>query len=438
MDNAILLHADGKWSLFEKRQAIPSRDYPKIESPVYVLTDFDGAISGVSTVNNKSSYAGSLIGRRLRDDGLIDGEVKILIHHGVQTDGGYQVLYTAVPMNLWQNMQSWVHAQKEHCLLIPQTTLMYDLLSRENEGVVFHSGRRFSLLLRQKKTMDYFSVLALSDSEDDLHIAARTLAERVKKHQEEGTGRLLKWGWYSLGAASSGEEAALAKIFQEATDTKVSVVAAEMYTKKGGGQIYASLSALRARFSEKLAANPISGKASYFAEKNLMRIACCIGVIAAGLFVWGLMSLLQARAISVQVGQNASEAQKIAQNLQGKATAIRQGKQFYATRDFVGLVAKAEHSIDPYGFLRNLRFAAGENVKILRVQIQPDNNNIVIEGWIEQVGGSDKPLADFVEQLRGLGFAPKAIDSISGANMRRNGSFAYRLQPVSEDEGTGI
>ncbi len=150
------------------------------------------------------------------------------------------------------------------------------------------------------------------------------------------------------------------------------------------------------------------------------------------------MSLLQARAISVQVGQNASEAQKIAQNLQGKATAIRQGKQFYATRDFVGLVAKAEHSIDPYGFLRNLRFAAGENVKILRVQIQPDNNNIVIEGWIEQVGGSDKPLADFVEQLRGLGFAPKAIDSISGANMRRNGSFAYRLQPVSEDEGTGI
>jgi hypothetical protein len=428
---------DGKRSLFENKQVVPLPDYPKIESPTYVLSNFDGAISGVSMVNNKSSYAESLISRRLRDDGLVDGEVKVLVHHRVQTNGGYQVLYTAVPITLWQNMQSWVWTQKEHCLLIPQTALMYSLLSRDNEGVVFRSGRRFSLLVRKQKAMDCFSVLALSDSADDLHIAARTLAERAKKRLPEGTGPLLKWTWYSLGAASPSEEEALARIFKEIVEASVVIAAAEAYAKKGGGQIYASLSALLPHFSEKLAVNPLAGKISYFAEKNLTLAAYGIGAIAAGLFVWGLSSLLQAQITSSRTEQNVSEMQKITQELQGKAAPDRQSRQFYATRDFVGLVIKAQGSIDPYSFLRSLRFAAGDNVKILRVQIQPENNNIVIEGWVEQTGGNDRPLAGFVEQLRRLGFSPKAIDSISGANARRNGSFAYRLQPIS-DERAGI
>ena len=433
MDNGTLLHTDGKWSLLENNRILPLLDYPKVESPVYVLSDFDGAISGVSTVNNKSSYAESLISRRLRDDGLIDGDVKILVHHGAQTDGGYQVLYTAVPMELWQNMQSWAGGQKEHCLLIPKTALMYDLLSQDNEGVVFHSGRRLSLLVRQQKAMDYFSVLALSDSEEDLHIAARTLAERVKKSQQEGTGRLLKWSWYSLDAASAGEDETLARIFKDTAEVNMSVAVTEPYIKKNGGQSYASLKTLRSHFSEKLAVNPLADRINYFAEKNLMKVACCVGVVAVGLIVWGMVSLVQARIITGKAEQNAMETQKITQGLQGKTVVAHQDKQFLATRDFVGLVAKAQNSIDPYSFLRHLRLAAGDTVKIVRVQMQPESSSIVIEGWIEQADGSDKPLADFVEQLRKLGFAPKAIDPISSANIRHNGSFAYRLQPVSEE-----
>ncbi|MDR0771399.1 MAG: hypothetical protein LBE75_09465 [Burkholderiales bacterium] len=437
MDNAILLHADGKRSLFENKRVFPLLDYPKIESPVYVLSDFEGAVSGVSVLNSKSSYAESLIARRLRDDGLIDGEVKVLVHRGAQTDGGYQVLYTAVPKGLWQNMQSWVSSQKEHCLLIPKTALMYDLLSGGNGGVIFRSGRRFSLLMRQQKVMDCFSVLALSDSEEDLRIAARTLAERARKRQPEGSEPPLKWNWYSLGAASAGEEDSLARVFKEIAGAQVVVADTEAYAKKGGGHVYTSLPTLALHFSEKLAVNSLGDKISYFAENHLMRIACGIGAIAAGLFVLGLWSLLQARIITTQAGQNVLETQKIAQSLQEETTPTRQDKQFYATRDFVGLAAKAQGGVDPYSFLRSLRSAAGDNVQILRVQIQPENNSLIVEGWVEQSGGSDKPLADFVEQLRGLGFSPKAIDAISSASTRRSGAFAYRLQPMSDEERAG-
>ncbi|GEM_PF-5793483 len=399
MNNAVLLHMDGKWSLFENKRATPLLDYPRIESPVYVLSDFDGAISGVSVVNNKSSYAESLISRRLRDDGLIDGEVKVLVHYGTQTDGGYQVLYTAVPMTVWQSMQSWTQAQKEHCLLIPQTALMFDLLSSENEGVVFRSGRRFSLLVRRQKTMDYLSVLALSDHEDDLLAAARTLGERVQKRQPEGIGRLVKWKWYLLDSALSAEsETALTNAFRESVGpADVQVAATESFAKKGGGQTRTALTELMSHFSERLAVNPLSSKANYFAEKNLVRVACCTGIIAAGLFIWGLVSLLQAKTIAVQTAQNVSATQKITQNLHGKALTAQQNKRFYTTRDFVDLMAKAQESADPYRFLRNLRFAAGESVKILRVHMQPESNSVVIEGWVEQTGGSDRPLAEFVE-----------------------------------------
>jgi hypothetical protein len=248
---------------------------------------------------------------------------------------------------------------------------------------------------------------------------------------------LLKWRWYTLGAVSHADEEVLARIFKETADADVSIAATEAYTKKSGEQIFASLEILRPHLSEKLAANPFAGKISYFAEKKLTLISCFIGVIALGLFGWGAVSLLQAKAMSEQERLNALEAQKIAQSLQGKTTAIRQDKQINATRDFVGLVTKAQESVDPHSFLQNLRVAAGGNVKIMRVQIQPENASIVIEGWVEQTGGSDRPLADFVEQLRGLGFSPKAIDSISVANARRNGSFAYRLLPASDDERTG-
>ncbi|MDR1530154.1 MAG: hypothetical protein LBS40_07165 [Burkholderiales bacterium] len=434
-----ILHVDGKWSLFEGRYISPLLDYPRIDSPVFVLSDFDGAISGVSMINSKTSYAESLIGRRLRDDGLIDEEVKILVHHGRQTDSGYQVLYTAVPMNLWQNMQSWAQAQREHCLLIPKTALMYDLLSQENEGVIFRSGRRFSFLLRRRKSMDYFSVLALSDSEDDLRIAARTLAERSGRHQSEGIGQLLRWSWYSLGNADSAEEdIALAKIFKEIAGINVSVAAMERYIKRGGESAYASLAVLQSHFSERLAVNPLTEKVGYFAEKNLTRIGLCTGVVASGLFLWGVVSLLQANIVSARSAQNVSGAQKITQSLQGKAVVAQQNKRFYATRDFIDLATKAQADIDPYGFLRNLRIAAENDVKILRVQIRPEDNNIIVEGWVEQSGGNDKPLATFVEQLKKLGFAPQAVDPLFGSGTKRSGSFAYRLQPISDDERAGI
>ena len=107
MNAAILLHLDGNWALIEGDHIRSVPEYPRLTAPTRVLTDFGGAVSGVSTIHENRRYAEALIGRRLRDDGAIENEeARVLIHHGVSVPGGWQALYTAMPMTLWRRTQS--------------------------------------------------------------------------------------------------------------------------------------------------------------------------------------------------------------------------------------------------------------------------------------------------------------------------------------------
>ncbi len=437
MEANVVLHLDGQWTLLEAgKRTQPVTDYPRLEAPAYVLTDFNGALSGVSVINGRADYAAPLIERHLRDDGLVDEETKVLIHHGARTLDGYQVLYTAVPTNVWQRLQSWAQAQPEHCLVIPQTALMYRLLGNERPGVVFRSGRRFACLVRQKNALTYASVLAFGDSEEYLRISIKALSDRIGEQLAEKKTIVgsLKTQWFSAGRPASADESSLAAYLKECSGLDVFLDETESPVAKGRSHTAAPATSWQSSLSPVAAINPIAAKIGFFAEKHLLRFSALIGIAALVMAAWGIAVWIQSIWMEERLVQDKVTAEEIRATIQRDGAIPPLPKDFYPTRDLINLLFQAQSGISAYDFLRELSTAAGRDVKLLRVQMNPSNHSLIVEGWVDQRGGNDRPLADFIARLRQQGFSPSAIDTPAGTHTRRNGYFAYQLIPAFAKE----
>ncbi|MDR3157776.1 MAG: hypothetical protein LBU11_01935 [Zoogloeaceae bacterium] len=433
MNADILLNIDGNWMLVEEGciRAVP--EYPRLAAPTLVLTDFGGAVSGVSTIHEKKHYAEALIGRRLRDDGVIENEeTKVLIHCGAPVSDGWQALYTAMPMTAWRRMQSWIASQDEHCLVIAQAALMRRLIRRDGEGVVFHGGKRISVLAQERRKLCYFSARVRGDEKDDSRACAMTLAGRIRQEQTlEVPGQRLAFRWYAFG------EAGLAEIFAAHSESRVEEVKREGYLQDDGTYRYFPLEVLAPCLSERIAVNTLLAKASYFAERNIGVFSLSAGILALACLVAGLAFFFQAVSIRREVAALGEDTRKIVESTgEAGGMAGMLPPDFFATRDFIDLLSAARTETNPGDLLQNLRLAAGDDIKLLRVYMQADDRRIVIEGWGDATAGGDQQLANFLARLRQLGFEPEAIDVTLAPRAAPPGSaFAYRLNPDSRSAG---
>lgn len=209
MSNLSLLHQDGHWLVFDGDRVTHLDARPKVDRATVVITDFDGSISQVTALEGSPSHAIALIEKRLRADGLIDNESKILIHQTKTVGNGYQSLFTAVPLDRWQQMFAWAEGQVDHCLLVPSVALLWQML-KPGRGIVLHSGRQFVFLASLRNRIVHASALAFSESESDLEMTVAALAERAGKELAGADDALeaLNVEWY--GTLTAAPEAAQA------------------------------------------------------------------------------------------------------------------------------------------------------------------------------------------------------------------------------------
>ena len=192
----LLLHQDGKWLAFEGESVKLLDARPRVDRSSVVITDFDGGVSDVASLEGSPTHATALIERRLRADGLLDGDSKVLIHHLRTVGNGYQALFTAVPLDRWQPLYAWADDQEDHCLLVPTTALLWRLL-KPGRGVVLHSGRKVVFLAALRGGVLHASALAFSDARDDLMMTVAALGERAGRllSADEGALEPLEVQW---------------------------------------------------------------------------------------------------------------------------------------------------------------------------------------------------------------------------------------------------
>jgi hypothetical protein len=417
MNPAVILNLDGKWEERHENgvlQTLP--DNPALDEPALVLTDFGKSISGVFVSSDNSRYLDAIITRRLRDDGLIDGEAKVLIHAVERGGGSHQIFYTAVPMQNWQRLQFWSENQSEHCLLIAHAGLMWSLLSGDNEAVVFHCNREISLLARQQGILSYYSIMTLSASEEDF---LKTVGALMRRVPASSGGKKLKLQWHTLGEPLSPE---LIETLQAQLSANGLVDASyESLKSKKGGVAEALKPLSRPLQVVKLAANPEPVKIAWLAENRLPGFSGWMALCAVVLTAWSCYLLYQADSLDQEAARARAALQQSAQ--QAPLEAVR-GQDFAATRDLIDAIGNAQAEIDPYAFLTHLRAVATANdVHILRVRMEAQA--VTVEGRVDQQGGRDDALSGFLVALRRLGFTLEAV--APSAPTAGNGFFAYRF-----------
>lgn len=223
MSAQLLLHQDGRWLSFDEDRVAAHDSRPRVDRSTIVVTDFDGAVSDITSLEGSPSHAVALIERRLRADGLIDGDSKVLIHQLRTVGNGYQALYTAVPLDRWQQMFAWADNQADHCLLVPTVALLWKRL-RPGHGVVLHSGRKVVFLATLRNRVEYASALAFSESREDLAMTVAALGERagMQLSADDGALEALDIEWIAaltpLPAPSGTGRVATARVDTRRTD----------------------------------------------------------------------------------------------------------------------------------------------------------------------------------------------------------------------------
>ena len=194
------------WLVFDGAHVSRSDTRPRLPRAAMAVADFEGAVSSVIALEGSPAHAVALIERRLRSDGMVDGDAKVLIHKTRTVGAGYQTLFTAVPLDTWQQTFAWAEAQPDHCLLLPVTSLLFSAL-KPGHAVVLQSGRQISVLALLKHGMLYRSSLAYSDDPDDLAMTAGALGEQIADDLARGEDNLdpLEVKWCPLLVPRPGE-----------------------------------------------------------------------------------------------------------------------------------------------------------------------------------------------------------------------------------------
>ena len=443
------------WLTFDGGHVSRSDSRPRLPRAAMAVADFEGAVSNVIALEGSAAHAVALIERRLRADGLVDGEAKVLIHKTRTVGAGYQTLYTAVPLDVWQATYAWAEAQPDHCLLVPATSLLLNAL-KPGQAVVLQSGRQLSVLAMLKHDMVYRSSLAYSDDADDLAMTAGALAEQVAEDLARGEDNLepLDVKWCPLLVRHPGEgqpwlDDTLREIFSARSGLAVSTVPVQRVLDAEGQEYRTGAAWMERSASAGISVNPGSSRAAYLAELALPYASAASLVFALVLGALGARWALSAHEANQRADGIDAQISQIDAHVQSMAEDAVVPDRFGQVLQFIDRARALQQGIDPVAGMAVVQASASGQVRILRVRVEepvppgapvpaggvPDLREPTLRVDAVVDAGRGVPgmqIPTFVERLRRAGFDPVPLDpQNAAANRSAGGFFSYLLKRAS-------
>lgn len=418
-----VFHLDNRWLMLDGGALRELGAFPEPAAPAVVISDFGAAHSGALALEGQPAAAEALIEKRLRTEGIVDGENKVLLCHRLALGRGFKALYTAVPMNEWQRLLAWSERQPDHCLVLPLLAVMRRLGS-EKQAVAIRHGLLFRYVHCGRDSIIHAETRAYSESAEDLQAAAAALGRHVSDAMHT-SGEIPETLWLSTLCRDESAEAALVASFA---------------LSAGAGAHLAALHALSSDNGKLLSALPtmaaaarVSDSTSLFvprllahAEQLLPWASAAALVAGAILLASGIGTHLQARSASAQAESLlAQEAALVLRAEQVERQLLTLGPQPQGDLQFLERLSRTRQQEDVVALLRDLSAAAGSGVRILRVRFDDPSSGIVLEGATDNGMRGGDQLARFVSRLRQGGFEVQALDPASGS--QASGVFSYRL-----------
>lgn len=429
MKSALILSFQGMWC--RQRDALweMAPEHPPLTPQSRILSDFENAPSGVMAVDSRPDFAAAVIEKHLRSEGLIDGEAHVLTHRIMSAGGGSRVLYTAVPIAVWQATFSWLEHQPSAGLLFSVDAAMLALAQR-HDAVLCRIGRQFRFLVSQPTTLIYLSTMAFSDDPDDLDTALLNLCDQARLQWQPRHEKMSVY-WCDLLAPEleHSDGARFHATVRQRLDVGVTLAPATRFNA-AAGELRSAAGVMMQALSWRAAANSwperMAAASDYFSKP----IAALTALLGIGLLALAAFWATRSMQLTTQEAHLRDEAAGIARRNAGMdippaSLLARHAETF----DFLDALASAAASPDPLGFLEDLRLAAEQRVRIMRVRLLSKEGGFRIEGVPVGDAGSERALSGFLATLRAAGYQVNAEDP--GNQTQQPGFFSYSVRRVA-------
>lgn len=448
MTRQILIEQHDRWLLVDEERVSAHQGRPRPSRTAVALAEFEGAGSHVISLEGSAAHAVALIERRLRADGLVDGEAKILIHSTRTIAAGYQTLFTAFPLETWQQYFAWAEAQPDHCLLVPIPSLMWWRMS-PGQGMVMHNGRRLSVLARLKNNIIHASTMAFSEDADDLAMSAGALAQQfadeMARSEDAVESLQLRWCSMLVDDALPGEQPldqVLREIFSARVGVNVESVPHRAVRDSEGRSYRTAAFWLNMRAMPQIAVNPTSTRLAFVAEWMLPLASIASLAFALVLGAIGVRWAINVGDAHKRATAMATEAEQINARIQALAGQQQVPEDFAGFQGFLAHAVTLQQAHDPVAALAMVRAAAGDQVRVLRVRSDGDRADssagsvalLRVDAMVDPLAGDNgQQLSAFVQRLRQAGYDPQPIipQAMSGAAPGAGSHFSYLLRPLA-------
>ncbi len=441
-----ILHLGDRWLAQDANAIQVISAFPKCSNAISVIETFGDSPSGVMRLQGKTAHAEALVERKIRAEGLVDGESRVLIHQQRTVAGAMEVLFTAVPLSIWQTVSGWTAQQRDHCVLLPLAALACAGI-KEGQGRVIRYGANLVYFANTPDGFLYASVTAYSDAEEDVEIAVRSLAEQAAGNArgtgtrafsgsaEKSKAESVKVFWCPL-YADGEEDKRMQQLFVQIAKCDLedcSQGALNQIDLEGNlvneQRLKTALPHLLKRASLSTSANTGSQRVAAFAEAWAPLSTVLVGACAVALFAYGGFNhTIGSKMNDDAQAQNAKSAKS--EELVRQLDAKQAPADYEGVQKFISSLQAGVSGYNPAAVLADIRQAAGREVRILRVRLDiPQNNgqnkplSMVFDGALRpSVDGA--AITSFLLALRGAGYVVTSMEPADGG---QSGNFTYRL-----------
>lgn len=422
-DQIIFVSAQG-WCLFKGGTCLPIPAWPRLDGSALVVVDFDPSVSGVQACKGRPEFAAAQIEKGVRTEGLLEGPLQVIIHKQIRHADSSTALYTALPLDGWQQLQSWARSQRDHCLLLPLVAM---LPRQRAQGWVhvLRCGVHLRAYCESDGKMHYADTAALGTTLADMQAPLRALMAQLRTSLGGDIDKGVFWS--SIQADDIANERALAHSLHELTGKEVRLLEQQPMRTGSGAQKVSALPGLMDGMEPRSVSVSGLARLAWKSESSLLPLAAMVMVVALGLGAFALFSHQQAQRETL-----AADSQRGAlQSLRERALRVNQSVPApQSERDGAWVRELGQAALyDPVRMLTTLRRAAGPWVRIRSLQLQKAEGKeparYVIEGVV--TAGDNEALSHLLSALKREGWQ---ADPATPADASV-GAFAYRLRPLS-------
>lgn len=420
-DQIILVCAQGWFQLAEGR-CRELQPWADVKGSALVVVEFAQSQVGVQSCKGKAEYAAAIIEKAVRAEGAVDGPLQVFVHRQIRHADSSSVLYTAIPLDVWQQFQTWSQQQPDHCLIVPLAGLFLGKAADEQLQVL-RVGSQLHAYSAAGSKMYYAGATAIGSDPADLHAPLRTVVMQLRASGWSGAPKGLRWG--AVLSDDLDVERGLMGKLAEAGLNDARLMPHESF-RIGEAACATVLPHLLDTMDSKAIQAPWLGRMAWLSESYVVPLAALIAVMTVGLGTFAFFSnhLIAQEQANLQALQGESEQlrQRVSLVDRTNASALDPAEASFVRQ----LGFAAVH--DPIQMLSTVRQAARPGVRVQRVQlIKTDSQakpRFRVDGVVD--GPANQELRRFLAELLAQGWQAESVSPNDGSS----GAFAYLLKPA--------